>query len=139
MPLGNFTRRAKFLEKVSFQDLKGVSSTDKQLVDMAQDIWDAEINSGDDASVINLPQTTMEGVEIDWDQNKDRFVLNKGTIYLRDNLKDNNIPESFDAAATPPLTFHDDGFVVLEGGAYDDELVILEGNAGAGGEGLEFG
>lgn len=139
MPLGNFTRRAKFLEKVSFQDLKGLSSSDQQLVDMAQSIWDAEINSGDDASVINLPETTMEGVEIDWDQNKDRFVLNKGDIYLRDNLKDNNVPESFDAAATPPLAFHDDGFVVLEGGAYDDELVILEGNAGGAGLDIGFG
>ena len=124
----NFSRLARFLEQVKFQEIKGQSQSDQELVDIAQGIWDAQINAGDVIpETVSFPLETMEGVQVDWDEDQLKFVINKGTVYLRDDLTDNQITASYDAALTPPLQFHDDEFVVIEGGPYDDEMIILEG------------
>lgn len=123
----DFARLVKFLEKVQFQILGTESLSDQELIDAAQSLWDAQIDDGDvipEGTV--FPTTILDGVTASWDEDNKGFVLSKGTIFLRDNLDDDDIPASFDEAADHVLLFHDDEYAMIAGGSFDEELILID-------------
>ncbi len=69
--------------------------------------------------------TEIMGVTIDWDPSYEKFVLEKGSTILRDNLIDKPQPHAIDMGSNDALKFNDDEYFVLSGGIYNDELLLL--------------
>jgi len=125
--MGDLTRLVKFLERVEFQPLAGQTLTDRQLVEAAQSIWDAQINTGNTIPEgTQFPSQTIGGVEIDWDADQLKFVLTKGTVVVRDNLIDSYVPNPVDLENDEIFTFHDDQYAVYGGGVHDDQLMLVD-------------
>ena len=121
------TERIAFLELVNFQLLYGRSATDAELVDIVRDVWDSAVNTTDPVGrdSASFP-TSCIGVSMSWDENNNGCVFELNDIVLTDNFEDTTEPPVVDLGEDFAMTWDDDEYVELSGGAYDGELFVLD-------------
>lgn len=107
------------LKKVNYQILRSKLSafSDTELIEKAQSVYDAAIDSSTPIDVNAIFPSTACGVALDWDNDNKELVFERAAMIVYDNLADNILPEPFNQQVEPVLGVDND-YYILSSGAF---------------------